>query len=51
MIIVIVIIENYNLLGESPNNINNDTTSSTKPVSFKDKLKRHSRRYYKNYHK
>ena len=51
MIIVIVIIENYNLLGESPNNINSDTTSSTKPVSFKDKLKRHSRRYYKNYHK
>ena len=51
MIIVIVIIENYNLLGEDSSNISDNTTNSTNPTSIKQRLKRHSRRYYKNYYK
>ena len=51
MIIVIVIIENYNLLGEDSSNISDNTTNSTNPTSFKQRIKRHSRRYYKNYYK
>lgn len=50
MIIVIVVIENYNLLGESTSE-NENSSSSENPTSFKQRLKRHSRRYYKNYYK